>query len=97
MISFVHLVLAPLEWGGEKNGGYECMGKVGGIFTVFDDDGAVMVESSLNDTLGHMAFDRPRFNTHHSNIAAHSSEDEWQKKPELVASYLIEAAKKNLL
>lgn len=95
-IAFVHLVLAPLEWGGEKNGGYECAGKVAGIFVAFDDDGATMVESSLNDTLGHMAFDRPRFNTHHTNIAAHSSEDNWQKEPELLAPILIEAARKNL-
>ncbi len=97
MTAFVHLVLAPLEWGGDKNGGYQCKGKVAGIFVVFDDDGATIVASSLNDTLGHMGFDRPHFNTHHTNIAAHSSEDSWQKEPELLAPILTEAARKSLL
>lgn len=91
MVAFIHLILAPLEWGGKDGNGYECEGKIPAIITIFDDDGAVMVESTLNDILGHMALDKPRWNILHTNIKAFESEDNWQNEPEALAPILMQA------
>lgn len=94
MVAFIHHVLAPMEWGGLKGGGYECWGKIGATLVVCDDDGASQVASMLHDTLTHMGFFFPPWAAHHKNVAMQGGEDDWQNKPESLAPILIETAKR---
>ena len=93
-VAFIHHVLAPLEWGGMENGGYECWGKVCATMINCDDDGAAMVGSSLHDTLNHMGFVSPPWSAHHKNIMMLNSEDDWQNNPGAFGPILLETAKR---
>jgi multimeric flavodoxin WrbA len=98
IVAFIHHVLAPLEWGGETGGGYECKGKTFATLVACDDDGAAMVASGLHDTARHMGFCSPEFSSQHINFMMRGkSEDLWQEKPEEMCSYLLrEAARRRM-
>ncbi len=93
IVAFIHHILAPLEWGGETGGGYECKGKIFATLIAFDDDGATLVASTLHDIASHMGFRSPEFSSHHINFKMlGQSEDLWQEEPEEMCPYLLRAA-----
>lgn len=82
---FQDQILSPMEEGGLAKG-FENYNKIAIISLICDDDGGAATASRMMHTLNHMGFDIPAWGGHYMNssIPRNKTEDNWQRRPELI-------------